>query len=281
MERIGATIAKNRKAAGLSQGELAERLKTFGFNPSVASVSSWEKDVSIPNALQFLAVCKVLDIKNIYGEFEKEETSGENLFEGLNEEGRKKAAEYISLLLLSEEFREKREDTEKNSDKFDKSGKRDKIGKIKRAEKTVKISETRQSVKTEKEIVPVSEIKRSVRILKLYNLPASAGTGEFLDGEDYTEVEVGDEVSMAADFGIRIKGNSMEPRYNNGQTVWIKRCESLENGEIGIFFLNGNAYCKKLQKSPEGVSLISLNPDYKPINIREDDELAIFGKVLN
>lgn len=281
MEKIGATIAKNRKAAGLSQGELAERLKTFGFNPSVASVSSWEKDVSIPNALQFLAVCKVLDIKNIYGEFEKEETSGENLFEGLNEEGRKKAAEYISLLLLSEEFREKREDTEKNSDKFDRSGNMDKIGKIKRAGKTLKISDIRRSAKTEKEIVPASEIKRSVRILKLYNLPASAGTGEFLDGEDYTEVEVGDEVSMAADFGIRIKGNSMEPRYNNGQTVWIKRCESLENGEIGIFFLNGNAYCKKLKKSPEGVSLISLNPDYKPINIREEDELAIFGKVLN
>ncbi|MBQ7636027.1 MAG: S24 family peptidase [Lachnospiraceae bacterium] len=157
----------------------------------------------------------------------------------------------------------------------------DKIGKIKRAGKTLKISDIRRSAKTEKEIVPASEIKRSVRILKLYNLPASAGTGEFLDGEDYTEVEVGDEVSMAADFGIRIKGNSMEPRYNNGQTVWIKRCESLENGEIGIFFLNGNAYCKKLKKSPEGVSLISLNPDYKPINIREEDELAIFGKVLN
>ncbi len=252
MEKIGATIAKKRKEAKLSQGELAERLKDFGFTPSVASISSWEKDVSVPNAMQFLAVCKVLNIENIFSEFLGTERKNFEAFAGLNEEGRRKAKEYISLLLLSDEFREKVPTQSKNEEKR---------------------SVTR---------IDGSNVKKKVtRILRLYNLPASAGTGEFLDGEDYTEVEVGPEVSMAADFGIRIKGNSMEPRYTNGQTVWIKRCKELENGEIGIFFLNGNAYCKKLQKDKNGVSLISLNPDYDPINIVDGDEIAIFGKVLN
>ncbi len=242
MEKIGSTIAKSRKAAKFSQGELAEKLKAFGFNPSVASISSWEKDVSIPNALQFIALCRVLDI-DIYGKLlGKEEKT--DAFDGLNEEGKKKAKEYIDLLLLSKEYR--------------------------------KPEEKKQEEK--KREIRMHEVTRTLR---LYNLPASAGTGEFLDGEDYTEVEVGNEVSNEADFGLRIKGDSMEPRYTNGQTVWIKRCENLQDGEIGIFLLNGNAYCKKLKKDRSGLKLISLNPDYKPINITENDEIAVFGKVLN
>jgi phage repressor protein C with HTH and peptisase S24 domain len=261
MEKIGSTIAKKRKEAKLSQSELAEELKAFGFAPSAASISSWEKDVSVPNALQFMAVCKVLKIDNILGEFDDAPNAVNDVFYGLNDEGRKRAKEYISLLLLSKEFTEVKADVTDTP-----KGIVSPPHRIGEKEKSRKESQTS---------------KNSIRILKLYNLPASAGTGEFLDGEDYTEVEVGPEVSVAADFGIRIKGNSMEPRYTDGQTVWIKRCDDLQNGEIGIFFLNGNAYCKKLQKSDDCLSLISLNPDYKPIRVSENDEISVFGKVLN
>ncbi len=270
MEKIGATIAKYRKAAKLSQGELASKLNVLGFYPSVASISSWEKDVSVPNALQFLALCSTLKIDDIYGEFFNCDEGRADALKGLNEEGRKRAKEYISLLLLSEEYREN-EASETKSHITDITG-------SSRAVKTEKSSEP-VAGDPEKRAVEPQIIK--TRILRLYNLPASAGTGEFLDGEDYTEVEVGNEVSAAADFGIRIKGNSMEPKYEDGQTVWIKKCENLQDGEIGIFFLNGNAYCKKLRKDTKGVSLVSLNPDYKPITITDGDELAIFGKVLN
>ncbi|MCR5584700.1 MAG: XRE family transcriptional regulator [Lachnospiraceae bacterium] len=273
MEKIGSTIAKKRKEAKLSQGELAEELKAFGFAPSAASISSWEKDVSVPNALQFMAVCKVLKIDNILGEFENAPDAVNDVFNGLNEEGRKRAKEYISLLLLSKEFTEAKPVVTNITEETVSAG-RDK----KRIDaKKASMDDSKRISKSVSEDIS----KGVTRILKLYNLPASAGTGEFLDGEDYTEVEVGPEVSMAADFGIRIKGNSMEPRYVNGQTVWIKRCENLQNGEIGIFFLNGNAYCKKLQKSENGLSLISLNPDYDTITVTEEDEISVFGKVLN
>ena len=118
------------------------------------------------------------------------------------------------------------------------------------------------------------------RKIRLFDIPASAGTGNFLDGDNFTEVEVGEEVPATADFGIRISGDSMEPRFVNGQIVWVEKQEALNNGEIGIFFLDGNAYCKKLQDDEKGLYLISLNNAYEPIAITENQTFKIFGKVI-
>lgn len=118
------------------------------------------------------------------------------------------------------------------------------------------------------------------RNIRLYDIPASAGTGSFLDGENYTVLEVGEEVPADADFGIRISGDSMEPQFINGQIVWVQQQETLSTGEIGIFYLDGNAYCKKLKDDADGLFLISLNTKYEPIKIKETDSFKIFGKVV-
>lgn len=116
--------------------------------------------------------------------------------------------------------------------------------------------------------------------IKLFDIPASAGVGNFLDGDNFTEIEVGEEVPETADFGIRISGDSMEPRFVNGQIVWIQKQDVLNNGEIGIFFLDGNAYCKKLQDDEKGLYLISLNTKYEPIAITANQTFKVFGKVV-
>ena len=118
------------------------------------------------------------------------------------------------------------------------------------------------------------------RKIRLFDIPASAGVGNFLDGDNFTEIEVGEEVPETADFGIRISGDSMEPRFVNGQIVWVQKQDTLNNGEIGIFFLDGNAYCKKLQDDEKGLYLISLNSTYEPIAINENQTFKIFGKVV-
>lgn len=118
------------------------------------------------------------------------------------------------------------------------------------------------------------------RKIRLFDIPASAGVGNFLDGDNFTEVEVGEEVPAMADFGIRISGDSMEPRFVNEQIVWVQKQDTLNNGEIGIFFLDGNAYCKKLQDDEKGLYLISLNSTYEPIAINENQTFKIFGKVV-
>ena len=117
--------------------------------------------------------------------------------------------------------------------------------------------------------------------IRLFAMPVSAGTGNFLDGYDYEEIEKTDDIPRNADFGVKISGDSMLPRYQNGQTIWIEQTEELKDGEIGIFLLDGNAYCKKLQNNKKGTFLISLNPKYDPIPITEYSMLKVFGKVLS
>ena len=60
----------------------------------------------------------------------------------------------------------------------------------------------------------------------------------------------------------------------------VQKKDSLANGEIGIFYLNGNTYIKELHDEPDGVYLISLNQKYRPIQVLESDSFKIFGKVI-
>ena len=71
--------------------------------------------------------------------------------------------------------------------------------------------------------------------------------------------------------------------YKSREPFWKNEGISpflVEDGEIGIFALNGDAYIKKLQNDEDGLFLISLNLDYAPIPIKENDRLDIFGKVV-
>ncbi len=128
---------------------------------------------------------------------------------------------------------------------------------------------------------PVSIVPMVARRLKIFDTRVSAGTGNFLAGDSYTWKEVGEEVPRNADYGVQITGNSMEPRYKDKQIVWVHQQSTLSNGEIGIFYLNGEAFCKKLQDEGDGPVLISLNEEYSPKIVKETDDFMIFGKVLN
>lgn len=46
----------------------------------------------------------------------------------------------------------------------------------------------------------------------------------------------------SANFGVKISGDSMEPEFEDGQIAWVLKQDMVENGEIGIFSLNGEAY---------------------------------------
>ena len=119
-----------------------------------------------------------------------------------------------------------------------------------------------------------------IRRLPLYSLAVSAGTGQFLDGEDYEMVEVGAEVAEGANFGVRVAGDSMEPDFHDGQTVWIRQQRSLMTGDIGIFLYDGSAYLKQLVAKKNVMALHSLNPKYDDIIISPELPLRVLGKVV-
>ncbi|MBQ1684407.1 MAG: LexA family transcriptional regulator [Clostridia bacterium] len=121
--------------------------------------------------------------------------------------------------------------------------------------------------------------ERGFRQIPLYDLPASAGRGVFLDGESYTMIDADDSVPEAATFAVRISGDSMAPLFVDGQIVYVHQQPELESGDIGIFLLNGEAYCKKFDQE-NGVRLISVNPKYAPIVPEAFSDLRIVGRVV-
>ena len=132
---------------------------------------------------------------------------------------------------------------------------------------------------------PLPRAKRggvgAARSLPLYSLAVSAGTGQFLDVENYEMVEVGAEVPEGSNFGVRVAGDSMEPRYHDGQIIWVRQQRSLMTGEIGIFLYDGCAYLKELAAGQGTLILRSLNPGYKDIVISPELPLRVLGKVLS
>ncbi|MGI6029477.1 MAG: S24 family peptidase [Candidatus Heteroscillospira sp.] len=117
----------------------------------------------------------------------------------------------------------------------------------------------------------------AARLLPLYDLAVSAGTGQFLSDSSHHMAEVPEDVPDGAKFGVRVAGDSMEPRYQDGQTVWVHPCETLENGEIGVFVYDGNAYLKRLVLDGSRALLRSLNEKYADIPIVLED-FRILGK---
>lgn len=226
---IGKILSSLREAKHLSQRDVAELLCRSGVNVTNQAVCKWENGNSLPNARQFIALCRIYDVRDVLDTFLDIPSS--DIFDELNDNGREKALEYISLLRASGLYTAPKPD--------------------------------------------------ATRMLPLYLLGASAGTGQFLDNSDYELVSVGSDVPANANFGVYIAGDSMEPRYKNGQIVWVRQQQVLQNGEIGIFLYQGESYCKKLYRQNGELSLVSINPDYKPIVIEFGEELRVFGKVVN
>ena len=93
-------------------------------------------------------------------------------------------------------------------------------------------------------------------------------------------VEVGEDVPEGSHFGVRVAGDSMEPVFHDGQTVWVHQQRSLMTGEIGIFLYDGNAYLKQLVALRDSLALHSLNPKYTDIVISPELPLRVLGKVM-
>jgi len=131
------------------------------------------------------------------------------------------------------------------------------------------------------------------------NLPASAGTGEFLDENNFEMVRFpAATVPEDAEFGIRVSGDSMEPVYHDGQIVWVQSCDSLIPGEVGIMMYDGDGYIKVYDEQEpadalqdaytdsEGILhmqpvLISYNEKYAPKVVSPELNFCVVGRVLN
>ena len=73
-------------------------------------------------------------------------------------------------------------------------------------------------------------------------------------------------------FGLRVKGNSMEPEYLDGDTLILMRQDNCESGDDCVVMVNGNdGTFKRVFKNENGIILQPLNPTYSPMVYSNED----------
>ena len=124
------------------------------------------------------------------------------------------------------------------------------------------------------------------RKIKVFHEPSSAGYGSIISDsadDNFEIIEVKSSlVPHRATFGVRIKGDSMNPKILDGDIVWVEYIPQLNSGDIGIFSYNGESYCKKyiVDFDNKVIRLVSFNPIYDDILIYDDRDLRTIGRVI-
>ena len=86
-----------------------------------------------------------------------------------------------------------------------------------------------------------------------------------------------------ADFALVCRGDSMVgARIFDGDLVYIRQQDTVENGEIAAVLIDGEATLKRVRYGPDSVSLQPENPMYRPIILWGEDmnNLRILGKAV-
>ena len=83
------------------------------------------------------------------------------------------------------------------------------------------------------DIIPIHVIRE----IKVFYNTVSAGTGSFLDSDEYEMISSPD-IPEAATFGVYVDGDNMEPRYHNKDLIGIEQTACLDDGEIGIYYID-------------------------------------------
>lgn len=126
--------------------------------------------------------------------------------------------------------------------------------------------------------------KKAIRIPVIGQVAAGIPMEAISDAEDWEELDPN--VFHNGEYiALRIHGDSMMPRIQEGDVVIVRLQDDAESGDTVIAFVNGDeATCKKLKKTDDGITLISFNPAYDPMFFSNAEieklPVRIYGKVV-
>lgn len=107
-----------------------------------------------------------------------------------------------------------------------------------------------------------------------YYQSVSAGAGDWNDDDSWEDLLLTKRPPKGVAYVVRVNGDSMEPTFHNGDRLFIRPQDTLEDGQIGIFVMDSCMYVKELRKG----FLVSHNPEYDPIPLNENARCQ--GRVL-
>ena len=108
-------------------------------------------------------------------------------------------------------------------------------------------------------------------------LKASAGFGWNLDEQQMEKWKVLlNDITRKADFCVDVSGDSMEPKFHDGDIILVRSQPSVELGEIGLYVFDGCGYVKR--QGDEKIE--SINPQYPDIEPTESSDIDCKGLIL-
>ena len=102
--------------------------------------------------------------------------------------------------------------------------------------------------------------------------------------DDFKEIRISLDKELvknrAATFYARVSGESMVGAgLDDGDLLVIDRSLDPENGKIAVCFVDGEFTVKRIKKEEDRLYLMPENKKYKRIEIKEENELIIWGVV--
>ncbi len=125
-------------------------------------------------------------------------------------------------------------------------------------------------------IIPLPETKQ-------VPLLGTIACGEPILANENIEDYVSMPVFINATFALRCKGNSMiGARINDGDIVYIRKQETVENGEIAAVLIDNEATLKRFYKYGDTVVLRAENPDFSELTYKNEEinTIRVLGKAV-
>lgn len=119
-------------------------------------------------------------------------------------------------------------------------------------------------------------------VLPHFESPAAAGEPLWADG-NYTYLRYQwDARTEKADYTVKLSGESMEPDYPDGCTVFVRRVDEINDGDVVIAWLLGQgSVCKRaIVRGERVVKLESINRAYEDYSGADLVDMKVYGKVI-
>jgi len=239
---FGKRLRDLRLKNGITQKELGAKIGV-----TEVTIGNWERGVKLPGLRAVLALGEALDVSiDVLTGFQP------------SSDNRKGATPSdITETSLLEKFRQ-----------LDKYGKQavEMLCNIEYARFTAK--NRASSARSESKVVVLPERRERERYIPAYTSPSAAGIAVPLEGNEFEMILADKSVPEDADFAVWIQGDSMYPYIEDGEMVFVNKDAEINNGDVGIFSVDGAMYCKQYYRDRAGnVYLLSANPDRKSSNV--------------
>ena len=116
----------------------------------------------------------------------------------------------------------------------------------------------------------------SIRMVPCFE-SVSAGFGASAQNHiiEYIPISIESDQEAAETICVRVRGDSMHPRIEDGDIVQVHKQDTAETGDIVVILDGSEAYVKRFIHGKQGVILESFNPAYPPMKYTREESNAL------